>query len=935
MKKQKDLSIGDFLKGKLEYFVSLATLAAFVLLSVSDTGIKLEYSMYDTMLALKSAPQEREDILLIDIDDRAIEEIGAWPWTRDILADLLIRMREVGGKAVVFDIEYLTPGQAGVNRSYVKDVFPEEYAGTRSEVVDYISQFSGAIADESIPAAAALEMGSDMAGYLGQRLDDLSGSVTGNIFRDNDQYLARAIRFFGRAYLTINNTKVTDNDDLDTAKAFAFERLMRTDVSDPSGLIARENAKNREAVKAQAGIAPAIEILLSQVAGAGFPNVVIDEDGIRRRVELLSEYQGRYFGQLVFAPMLDLLDPSSIERERYTLILRNALDPLDPAGERRTDLKIPLDESGHFVINWLKKPYQDNVHPENSSFTHVSSYDFTLADEYEQRLIDNLASIEALDVRTAEGYLGYHDAVLWLKGSWKDLAAWKAALLEGSREDFDGYFAARKDFFDNYGQFLEGGFDTEIYDTIDRVIAAGGDPSLKEFSDTVRVNFTVYNEQYKAYMDHVAKLRERCEGSFAIIGNSATGTSDLGNNPFEQRYANVGTHANIYNTIMTGQFITPVPRWVSWLIALVLAWVSALAFRKIKSLRGRIVYGFLSIVAVFTAFMAVMAATRVYLQLFVPLMTVGFTFVLVSILKFVFAEQEKSFLRKAFTMYLSSDVVNQIVADPSLLKLGGQERRITALFTDIKSFSTLSEKVTPEHLVEILNRYLTIMSDIVLEQKGTIDKYIGDAIVSFFGAPIELPDHAVRACLAAVRMKQAEKALNDDMIASGFTPMPIYTRIGINTGAMVVGNMGTDNKMNYTIMGNDVNLAARLEGVNKQYGTWILVSESTWNETQGYFLGRMLDRVRVVGIETPVQLYNIMGVRAESSGRQVALAERFDEAIAAYRNKRFGDALLLFTKCTELDPDDGASKIFLDRVKALIKGGVPADWSDIINFTSK
>ena len=208
-------------------------------------------------------------------------------------------------------------------------------------------------------------------------------------------------------------------------------------------------------------------------------------------------------------------------------------------------------------------------------------------------------------------------------------------------------------------------------------------------------------------------------------------------------------------------------------------------------------------------------------------MTVVVTFLLVSILKFIFSEQEKSFLRKAFTMYLSSDVVNQIVEDPSLLKLGGQEKQITALFTDIKSFSTLSEKVTPEHLVEILNKYLTVMSDIVLEQKGTIDKYIGDAIVSFFGAPIDLPDHASRACLAAVRMKQAEEKLNEEMMAANETPMPIYTRIGVNTGAMVVGNMGTNNKMNYTIMGNDVNLAARLEGVNKAYGTWILVSEST------------------------------------------------------------------------------------------------------------
>ncbi len=935
MHKEKTSLFMDFMKKKLEYLVAFSTLIAFIALSLTETGLKFEYNMYDTLLALKPAPAERDDVLLIDIDDRAIEEIGAWPWTRDILADVLIRMRELGGKAVVFDIEYLTPGQAGVNRAYVKDVFPEEYSATKGEVVEYIGQFAESVADKNIPLTAVREVGSDMTGYLGQRLDDLSSSVTGNIFRDNDEYFAKAIRFFGNAYLTINNTKLTENDDLDGAKAFALANILRSDVSDPLGRFLIENRIFRESNKAAEGITPTILILLREAAGAGFPNVIIDEDGIRRRVELLTGHEGKYFAQLVFAPMLNLLEPEAIVRDRYSLVLENALDPADPASGKRADIRIPLDENGRFVINWLKKPYQDALNRSNDSFKHLSSYDFTLADEMEQQLIDNLTAIEGLNVRTAEGYLAYHDAVLWLRGSWKDIVSWKAALLEGGRDDFSAYFEARRAFFSDYGEFLSGGFDTEIYETVERVIDAGGDPALRDFEETVRSNFNVYNEQYAAYMDHVEKLGAICAGSFSIIGNSATGTSDMGNNPFQQRYPNVGTHANIYNTIMTEQFIVPVPRWGSWIIAFVLALTSALAFRRIKSLRGRIVYGLLSMVAVFVAVAAIMALTRIYIQLFVPLLTVSFTFLLVSILRFVFSEQEKSFLRKAFTMYLSSDVVNQIVADPSLLKLGGQEKHITALFTDIKSFSTLSEKVTPEHLVEILNRYLTLMSDIVLEQKGTIDKYIGDAIVSFFGAPIDLSDHAKRACLAAVRMKQAEKQLNDDMLASNFTPMPVYTRIGINTGPMVVGNMGTDNKMNYTIMGNDVNLAARLEGVNKQYGTWILVSETTWNATDGMFLGRKLDRVRVVGIETPVQLYNIMGVRAEASGRQVALAEKFNAAIDAYRGRRFGDALLYFTKCVELDPEDDASRIFLDRVKGLIKNGIAPDWTDIVNMTSK
>ncbi len=332
----------EFLKAKLEYFVAIGAFLAFMLLSLADTGVKFEYSMYDTMLKLKPAPAERSDVLLIDIDDRAIEEIGAWPWTRDILADVLIRMRELGGKAVVFDIEYLTPGQAGVNRAYVKNVFPEEYAGTKGEVLDYLGQFTDAVASKNIPLSAVKEVGADMSGYLGQRLDDLSSSVTGNIFRDNDEYLAKAVLFFGHAYLTINNTKIIENDDLDDAKAFAVAHLMRTDVSDPKGLIPLENLRTRLEGLSNAGIAPAIYPLTSVAAGAGFPNVVIDKDGIRRRVELLSEYQGKYIAQLVFAPILDMLQPESIVRQRYSLVLKNALDPEDPSSGRRDDYRIPL-----------------------------------------------------------------------------------------------------------------------------------------------------------------------------------------------------------------------------------------------------------------------------------------------------------------------------------------------------------------------------------------------------------------------------------------------------------------------------------------------------------------------------------------------------------------------------------------------------------------
>ena len=927
--------IGDFFKQKLEYVAALVVFFFFLGLSLTGPGKTTEFGLYDTLLGIKPAATEREDILLVNIDDLAIEEIGAWPWSRDILADTLIRLREAGGKRAVFDIEYLSPGQAGVNRSYVKTDFPAEYEGVHTEILQYLKDFSDAIAAKSIPVAAVPEVGTEMSAYIDGRMDELSRSITANIFRDNDAYFADALRYFGHAYLTINSLPINTNDDSKPAVEYARAHLMRTNVEDPEGLIVRDNARFRREESQEKGISPAILPLISRVAGAGFPNVIIDNDGVRRRIELLSEYEGAYIGQLVFSPVIDILQPEKMVRKGQRLVLVQALDPADPESGNRKDISIPLDEKGRFLVNWLKKNFSDSTHPENSSFRHISIYAFRRCDEMEEKLVDNLKSIEAISIKNAEGYLSYHDAAIWLLSGYRDLQSWKAGLLDGTRADFDPYLEARRDFFDNYAQFLDGGFDTEIYDTFDRFREMTGDTKYDKLKESIRGNFAIYRSDYEAYLAQFKTLAEKCALSFCILGNTGTATTDLGKNPFHKAYANVGTHANIYNTIMSEQFITPLPRWASWVLALVFCLLSALAYRRIRSLKARIAYGVFSSIFTFAFVTALFAFFRIYVELFVPLLSVVVTFLLVSILKFVFSEQEKSFLRKAFTMYLSSDVVNEIVSDPSKLKLGGQEKKITALFTDIKSFSTLSEQVSPEHLVQILNKYLTVMSDLVLEQKGTIDKYIGDAIVSFFGAPLDLVDHASRACLAAVRMKQAEEKLNRELLASGELPMPILTRIGINTGSMVVGNMGTDNKMNYTIMGNDVNLAARLEGVNKQYGTWILVSESTWNETGGQFLGRKLDRVRVVGIDTPVQLYNILAVRTEASGKAVQLADRFNEAMDAYRAKRFRESFVLFEKCAETDPDDQASAIFRDRVRDMLKTGIPADWSDVVSMTSK
>ncbi|MCL2251848.1 MAG: adenylate/guanylate cyclase domain-containing protein, partial [Treponema sp.] len=288
--------------------------------------------------------------------------------------------------------------------------------------------------------------------------------------------------------------------------------------------------------------------------------------------------------------------------------------------------------------------------------------------------------------------------------------------------------------------------------------------------------------------------------------------------------------------------------------------------------------------------------------------------------------------------YVSSDVVKEIITDPSRLQLGGTKRHMTAIFTDVKGFSSISEKLDPEELVRLLNKYLSAMSDAILAEKGTIDKYEGDAIIAFFGAPLDLKDHALRACVSAIKIKKLELELNKTIMEQNLSPIPLITRIGINTGDMVAGNMGTANKMNYTIMGNAVNLAARLEGVNKQYGTWILASEDTIREahTEGEILFyRKLDRVRVVGIDKPVRLCELIDLNSSAEEIDKKRITIFHEALSHFENREWKTAAEGFNEVLAIKADDETAKMYHERCQKFITTPPSASWDGVYNLTSK
>ncbi|MBT4618397.1 MAG: adenylate/guanylate cyclase domain-containing protein [Gammaproteobacteria bacterium] len=294
---------------------------------------------------------------------------------------------------------------------------------------------------------------------------------------------------------------------------------------------------------------------------------------------------------------------------------------------------------------------------------------------------------------------------------------------------------------------------------------------------------------------------------------------------------------------------------------------------------------------------------------------------------------QKAMIREMFGQYLSPKVVENLVDDPRKIQLGGEEREMTAFFSDIQGFSSISERLTPTELVQLLNDYLTDMCDIILGAEGTVDKFEGDSIMAFWGAPTRQADHAKRACFAAIEMNDRLIELRVRALQKGVTPLVV--RMGVNTGTMVVGNMGSKQRMNYTVMGDAVNLASRLEGANKAYGSGMMISESTYRSCEADIDVRELDRITVVGKSEPVTVYQLLNRKNLTTGVDADLVDQFSKGLELYKAGDFRRAKSEFSACLDIFADDGPTLAYISRCQAYTDNPPDADWDGVYRLTEK
>jgi adenylate cyclase len=282
---------------------------------------------------------------------------------------------------------------------------------------------------------------------------------------------------------------------------------------------------------------------------------------------------------------------------------------------------------------------------------------------------------------------------------------------------------------------------------------------------------------------------------------------------------------------------------------------------------------------------------------------------------------------------VASSVVDQLLKEPDKLKLGGEKRVITVFFSDLASFTSLGEKLKPEDLVSLVNQYLGAMTESIFKSEGTIDKYAGDGIMAFWGAPIDQSDHALRACKAALDNWTALRGLWGEWETRGLPKLE--ARIGINTGPMVVGNIGSTVKTDYTVMGDAVNLGSRLEGANKAYGTRIMINESTRVAAGDAIVVRELDLLAVKGKVQGVRVYELLGLAGDVPEDRVRGSLAYEEGLAAYRGRRWDDAERAFRRAIEILGEDKASRVFLERVARFRLSPPPADWDGTFSLLEK
>lgn len=491
-------------------------------------------------------------------------------------------------------------------------------------------------------------------------------------------------------------------------------------------------------------------------------------------------------------------------------------------------------------------------------------------------------------------------------------------------------------YFGGRGIFPEYSFETVIDDSTVVLNSEDEDFQFNDFSDP----------------DYGLLVNEVFKDKIVLVGATMEELHDFHATPFAESGNRPGyeTHANALQTILTGNYIRDADSSVNLLFLLFFAATIVAATRYFNIIWGFVFFLFQAVFI--TGLTTVEFLNFNYIIEYTgPMLATGIGFLGTVTYDYLREYREKQRIRDMFSSYVSPALVERMVESGQEPQLGGDEVYITAFFSDIQSFSSFSEQMDPRKLVRLINEYLSAMTDIITDEGGTLDKYIGDAIVAFFGAPMKQEDHAYRACVASQLMQQRLAELREKWRSEGDKWPEIVqhmqNRIGINTGLMLTGNMGSTRRFNYTMMGDNVNLAARCESGAKSYGVYTMVTEETKQEAEKHSdrcVYRYLDRIVVVGRTQPVKVYELVGLESHISDMTAECIELFEEGTRAYLEQDWEQALNYFEQSSRLEthkPEEkpliktNPSLVYLERCREMAQDPPGEEWDGVYVMETK
>lgn len=481
-----------------------------------------------------------------------------------------------------------------------------------------------------------------------------------------------------------------------------------------------------------------------------------------------------------------------------------------------------------------------------------------------------------------------------------------------------------------------------------------------DFGKSVRIPLTPHNQHiityfgpkanpfkiYSYYDIFANRVHGFLEGKIFIIGSTAPALFDIKAVPHDRNYPAVEIHASLINSFMTNTFVHRLTAWQDFIILLCIGIIIGFLSYLFKPLMGAL----LTITSIFIYFLIAMTlfgSDHLWIEIARPILTILLTFTVVMAYRYITEEKDRKFLQNTFKQYLSPELIDMMYKSRQQPMLGGEEGVRTAYFTDIQGFSTFSEKLgSPTRLVELLNEYLSEMTDILLKYYGTLDKYEGDAIIAFFGAPMPMEDHAYQACLTALDMQETLGTLRKKWMAEGDKwPTIVHEmrmRIGINTGLITTGNMGSNIRKNYTMMGDAVNLAARLESAAKQYGIYTMISHNTYDMVKEHFVARQLDKITVVGKSEPVIVYELLARKDDESVDFTPLLDQYQEGLNYFYKREWDAAIRKMNDAHELEPfrkfapyGMTPSRKIIEYCEMYRSNPPDAEWDGVMRLSSK